>query len=164
MPVAWIGFVSAGGEQIVAASGSKATHVPSASSFASRILDATEIVAVTDTTADPRFAEHPLVLGPPHVRFYAAAPLGNGGTLSILDREPRTLTAEQVGLFLAIARHASREIERRDELTEANERFREFFEQTTDLGEKCLAAGMDDYLAKPTRHEDLERALARYFT
>ena len=30
--------------------------------------------------------------------------------------------------------------------------------------EKCLAAGMDDYLPKPTRREDLESALARCFT
>ena len=182
MPVAWIGFVSEGGEQIVAASGSKATHVPSASSFASRILDASEIVAITDTTADPRFAEHPLVVGPPHVRFYAAAPLGNGGVMSILDREPRTLSAEQLSLFLAFARHASREIERRDELTEANERFREFFEQTTDL---VLSLAPDGTIlhaneaantllgisrgaslvqaAEPERREELRRVFGRVF-
>jgi two-component system, sensor histidine kinase and response regulator len=30
--------------------------------------------------------------------------------------------------------------------------------------ERCLAAGMDDYVAKPARREDLEQALARCLT
>ncbi len=133
VPVAWLGFVHDGGERIIAASGSKATHVPAASSFAFRLAGASEPVVVSDTTADPRFAAHPLVAGPPHLRFYAAAPLGNGGMLSVLDREPRTLGGEQLALFLALARHASRELQLRDEVSEANERFKDFFEQTSDL-------------------------------
>ncbi|WP_159997222.1 EAL domain-containing protein [Roseomonas sp. 18066] len=49
---------------------------------------------VADTLADPRFADHPLVLGPPHFRFYAAVPLLDGagqavGSLCILDLAPR---------------------------------------------------------------------------
>jgi len=133
VPVAWIGFVTGSGEQVVAASGTKATHVPPASSFASRANGAAEAVIVSDAASDPRFADHPLVAGPPHVRFYAAAPLGNGGMLSILDREPRTLTGDQLELFTTLARHAARELQLRDELSEANERFKDFFEQTSDV-------------------------------
>ena len=52
-------------------------------------------VVVPDTTQHPLFATHPLVLGPPHIRFYACAPLVTAeglalGTLAVMDTQPRT--------------------------------------------------------------------------
>jgi PAS domain S-box-containing protein len=136
VPVAWIGIVDARCEQIVAASGSKATQVPIASSFAAVITGAEDLVVVPDTNSDPRFASHPMVVGPPHVRFYAAAPIP-GGALSVLDRQPRSLTDAERITLTALARHAARELQFREELhealQEANDRFRDFFEQTSDL-------------------------------
>ncbi|KAI0297235.1 hypothetical protein B0F90DRAFT_1740348 [Multifurca ochricompacta] len=53
-----------------------------------------EPMVVPDTHMDWRFAKSPLVTGPPHVRFYAGAPLRtqdgyNVGTLAIMDDAPR---------------------------------------------------------------------------
>jgi diguanylate cyclase (GGDEF)-like protein len=62
------------------------------------ILDDDAFV-VTDARLDQRFADNPLVIGPPHVRFYAGRPLrGPGGhrigTLCLIDSRPRTLDRE----------------------------------------------------------------------
>jgi GAF domain-containing protein len=51
---------------------------------------------VTDTLSDERFADNPLVLGGPRIRFYAGYPLtlDDGsciGTLCLLDTRPRIL-------------------------------------------------------------------------
>ncbi len=55
------------------------------------------ICVVPDALLDPRFADNPLVTGPPHVRFYAGRPLKsatgfNVGTLCVIDHEPRVMS------------------------------------------------------------------------
>ncbi len=53
-----------------------------------------DVLTVYDALQDPRFAENPLVLGFPFIRFYAGSPLFlNGikiGTLCVIDQKPRT--------------------------------------------------------------------------
>lgn len=69
-------------------------------SFCVYAVDAGSMLVVEDATKDPRFQENPIVTGPPHVRFYAGAPLTTPdgvhiGTLCIIDYETRTFDAAQ---------------------------------------------------------------------
>lgn len=63
---------------------------------------------VNDTRADERFASNPLVVGEPHIRFYAGFPLSgprgwNIGTLCIIDHEPRTFSPSDQKVLRAFA-------------------------------------------------------------
>ena len=62
-----------------------------------------------DAAADPRFADNPLVTGPPHIRFYAGAPLvlPSGyamGSLCIIDTVPRQMDGIELAI-LSTLRH-----------------------------------------------------------
>ncbi len=66
------------------------------------------VLVVTDATQDPRFAQNPLVTGPPHVRAYAGAPLRSPeglslGTLCALDTRARRFSAEQLATLRDLA-------------------------------------------------------------
>jgi PAS domain S-box-containing protein len=66
------------------------------------------VMIVPDAREDARFADNPLVTGPPHIRFYAGAPLrtSNGinlGTLTISDTKPRNLTENETARLAGLA-------------------------------------------------------------
>ena len=63
---------------------------------------------VPDALQDPRFADNPVVAGPPRVRFYAGAPLAapDGslvGSLCVVDSRPRELDQQQLILLRDLA-------------------------------------------------------------
>ena len=82
--------------------------------------DRSRVFEVADASADPRFAASPLVAGDFHLRFYAGVPLvmADGtaiGTLCVVDRRPRELTADQRAALRTVARVALSRLELRDE-------------------------------------------------
>ena len=79
---------------------------------------------VPDVSQDSRFRDNPMVLGSPHVGFYAAIPLRTStgfslGALCVLDHQPRHLTTEQRQSLKSLASLAAQLIEaRKVELTQ----------------------------------------------
>jgi phosphoribosyl 1,2-cyclic phosphodiesterase/CheY-like chemotaxis protein len=65
-------------------------------SFCSHVVHTRELLVVSDTFQDSRFADNPLVTHAPRIRFYAGYPLilADGscvGTFCLVDTRPRTL-------------------------------------------------------------------------
>jgi diguanylate cyclase (GGDEF)-like protein/PAS domain S-box-containing protein len=86
--------------------------------FCAHALTSPGLMVVPDALADPRFAANPLVLGAPHIRFYAGAPLVTPeghilGTLCVLDTTARQLSVEQAALLIALASQVMVQLEHR---------------------------------------------------
>jgi PAS domain S-box-containing protein len=63
------------------------------------VVESGELLWIADASQDPRFRDRPNVMGPPHVRFYAAAPirLEDGsipGCFCVAGRETRAFSQE----------------------------------------------------------------------
>ena len=107
--------------------GTSATETARSVAFCAHTIQQDDMFVVPDTLADERFRENPLVVGEPRVRFYIGASLvthdGHAlGSLCVLDRVPRTLTAEQQAALDALRRQAVAQLELRlniDELAQA---------------------------------------------
>ena len=99
--------------------GLQATQAPRESAFCEHlVLTSGESLVVRDALADPRFSCHPMVVGDPHIRFYAGAPLVSTsghilGAICALDTEPRELSAEQMETLQFLATQVMKTLEER---------------------------------------------------
>ncbi|HEV7439148.1 MAG TPA: EAL domain-containing protein [Methylobacterium sp.] len=100
VPISLVSLVEEDQQWFKASCGLDLGGTPRAIAFCAHAILADDVLVVEDAAADPRFAQNPLVTGPPHIRFYAGAPLTlapglHVGTLCLKDVVPRRFPAEQ---------------------------------------------------------------------
>lgn len=101
-------------------------------SFCGHAIMGDEPFIIHDASLDERFRDNPLVMGEPHIRFYAGVPLKIDddvkiGTLCVIDKQPRLLSDQQVQDLIDLAKLAEAELVAElnstlDELTEISNR------------------------------------------
>ena len=95
MPKSLLAFVDQDRAWVTSDVGTSIDWVPRESSFSERAIESDEPVVVPDARNDPRFVDHPLVVGPDRIRSLVAHPLRTPdgyqvGALLVMDSEPTT--------------------------------------------------------------------------
>jgi GAF domain-containing protein len=117
-PIATISIIEEFEQRYVAEVGLNENQTVRELAFCAHTILQKEMLVVKDATQDERFADHPSVTSPPHVRFYAGLPLINSegyalGTLCVVDVKPRELSFEQVWALESLRKHIIAHLELR---------------------------------------------------
>ena len=108
VPMALVSIVDADRQWFKACFGTDARETSRELSFCAHTILSDQVMVVSDASVEPRFTDHPLVTGPPQIRFYVGAPLKtaggqNLGSLCIVDTVPRPFSAEQQEMLADLA-------------------------------------------------------------
>ncbi|MBW4078945.1 MAG: SpoIIE family protein phosphatase [Acidobacteria bacterium] len=117
VPMAAISLIDGDHQRFVAKRGFDLDGIRPQDQFLDLTKGPSEIFIVEDTSADPRFAENPHVVGYPHIAFYAGFPIETQarrvGTICIMDSRSRVLTDEQEVSLQGFAMVVQTELARR---------------------------------------------------
>lgn len=148
---------------VIGRSGWEIQQLPRTSSFVFPMIERGEAIVIRDAGADLEFLAHPLVTAGPRVKFVAVFPIrmqdgSIAGGIEVLDRNAKELhpvqrqslenVAETVAFILSTREettHLERELanaeEYRERLEESESRFREVFQNATDMIMSIAADG-----------------------
>lgn len=114
-PIVLINLVDSDRQWFKSSIGVDLTETPRSISFCGHAILHDEVFVIVDATLDERFADNPMVMAPPHIRYYAGQPLraSNGqvmGTFCILDYVPRQLRDDQIASLKDLTALAEKEL------------------------------------------------------
>ena len=103
----------------VASIGVTAPEIPRARSFSTVTIQGTGALVVPDARSDDRFRDNALVVGHPHIRFYAGFPVESPtgeplGALCVFDPDPRAADTVDTVLLREVALMVQRELWRHE--------------------------------------------------
>jgi diguanylate cyclase (GGDEF)-like protein len=114
-PIALVSLVDQDRQWFKSAQGlGQVRETPRDQAFCAHTIHQDNLLVIEDASADPRFARNPLVVGKPHIRFYAGVPLrphhdGHSdmlpglGSLCVIDTQPRALSDEERDILRDLA-------------------------------------------------------------
>lgn len=116
VPIALVSLVDTDRQWFKSACGLDATETSREISFCGHAILQDGIFEIPDARDDQRFADNPLVTGPPNIRFYAGAPLkmANGqrvGTLCLIGPHPKHLDSWERQHLLDLAKLVAMELQ-----------------------------------------------------
>lgn len=118
VPISAVSLIDRDRQWFKSRQGLDTDSTPRSISFCTHTIGDRAPMAVGDALSDSRFAENPLVLGPPHIRSYLGAPLStpdgyNVGSLCAIDTVPREFDPAQQQMLSTLAAMIVDELELR---------------------------------------------------
>ncbi|GAB4391766.1 MAG: GAF domain-containing sensor histidine kinase [Kiloniellaceae bacterium] len=135
-PIALVSLVDRERQWFKAAHGLDVQQTSRRGSFCAHAIVDVPVLVVPDAAKDPRFAENPLVIGEPYIRFYAGAPMVTSegfriGTLCVIDTVPRadSVGPKQVAILRDLAAVAVHQVEAGRQTTQETAELRRQLQQ-----------------------------------